>query len=610
MCGIGGALAFGKTRVNKDGLHRMTDAQKHRGPDAEGLYINPDEKLGLIHNRLSIIDLEGGVQPMRSTDESTVIAFNGEIYGFQELKNQIKDYPYRTKSDTEVILAMYAKYGEAFLKHLPGMFAIALWDEKNNTLILARDRFGEKPLYYFMDHEKLVFSSELKGIKAYFERKLEIDKSQLSYYLRKGFIHPHQSIYKGIYQVPPACYLKFSEKGFSELVTYWDLPGKNNNLSFKEATQVFHELFQAAVEKQMVSDVPVSAFLSGGMDSSTVVIEAAKKQPNIQTLSFRFEGDVDETPYSSLIADTFKLKNQIISLDMKSKNPEEIFRKLVNIYDQPFADTSALPTYLICKKAAEYGKVALTGDGGDELLAGYPWYQTIRRISQTEKIAEFEFLFRRLWYKSSQLFSKTHNRQKIERLMMQDLIRRYPEFTLYYQEFNNYFSPLQLNDLLQDIPNINTSLYTWGDSWIDHQTQADYAEYLPGGILVKTDRAAMANSLELRAPFLDVDLVNFVLSLPSEFKIDANSDKKLLRSSYKSYIPKEVIQRKKQGFGMPLHQVFDSKAFKSLKAELFQNPNRKVFDLINFENSQHYVKEDNQQLYTLLMLGLWAEEFL
>src|ERR1035437_9065011 len=500
MCGISGLA--GPNIINKqDAVKIMTDAIAHRGPDGEAMWVADNCILG--HRRLAIIDLSTGDQPMLSADEKKVMVFNGEIYGYKKIRSALNSYPYKTTSDTEIILALYEKYGEGLLEYLPGMFVFAFWDENKQELLCGRDRFGEKPFYYAITSDgNFVFASEIKAILASKLIEPELCINSLTHYLQHLYVHPSHTIYKNIFTLPPAHYLIF-KNGKCVIKRYWNLPGTNGSISLNEATETFRYLFEQSVQKQLIADVPVGAFLSGGIDSSLVVAIAAKYKENIKTISFGFGNEINELPYAKLIADKYKTDH--IEIQQTLPDLADLLYKMQEIYDEPFADPSNIPTYLISKAASQHLKVVLTGDGGDELLGGYSfWYRHLFNIENADSFVGYK---KALLPYAARVARKLGNRY-LPFLQQQQEVLSIGKRSVHaiHAEQNTYFNNIQLQQLGFSVPNNSMFNYSFAyESTVSDAMKMDIENYMPGDILVKTDRAAMANSLELRAHFLDMD---------------------------------------------------------------------------------------------------------
>jgi asparagine synthase (glutamine-hydrolysing) len=557
MCGIAGIVGKG-ARGKGPIVKAMTDAIAHRGPDGEGSYAYDNCVLG--HRRLAIVDLSpGGKQPKLSPDGSVAVTFNGEVYGYKEVKSQLTDYKFQTQSDTEVILALYQKYGQDFIKHLPGQFALALWDDKSQTLLAARDRFGEKPFYYALaDSGEFVFASEIKALLATGLIKPEVNPDALAHYLHKLYVHPAQTIYKNIFTLAPAHQLVY-KNGAVGVSKYWDIPTINENISLEEALPEFKRLLDEAVRKQLVADVPVGAFLSGGLDSTTIVALASKYAPKIKTFAFGFDSSKNELHFAKMAADKYGTEHY--ELNDTDYDIASLLQTMAGVYDEPFADSSNIPTYLISQQTRARVTVALSGDGADELLSGYGGYK--------------EYLPKG-WLGS--IFDSAPKRHNV------------------------YFTGQELAALGAGHIPAPSPLATPDDAM-----RSDLADYMPGDILVKTDRASMAHALELRAPFLDWQFAEFAASLPWRLKLSCESDKIILRRAFAELWPEPIRTRTKQGFGAPVKQWLALPKVAALTHEYLEDPGKKIFTQLSFEQSRPYVAANNYKTWILLVLSLWME---
>lgn len=542
MCAIAGIVAADSQKYKRN-LNLMIAALVHRGPDGPGSYFFKGCALG--HDRLSIIDLTTGDQPM-VTDHMGLV-FNGEIYGYQEIKKSLQKYHFQTSSDTEVILALYQKYETEMVKYLPGMFAFALWDEQKQTLFCARDRFGEKPFYYaFGPKRELIFASEIKGVLASGLIKPILNPAAVSHYLKHLYVHPSQTIYKNIYCLPPAHQLEF-KAGKVNVQRYWSPILPTSPIGLADAAEKFKTLFFRAVEKQLVADVPVGLLLSGGLDSSSVLAAASTFKPKIKTFSFGFEGGRNELPFARETANFFKTDHH--EFWEKDVDISQLMLTMAKVYDEPFADSSNIPTYLICRLARKFVKVALAGDGGDELLGGYSnWYRPLISMMKKE-----EFFWPKLVWLQALSFGHVlarsqfpvQNRYELEGLKWR---WRFTNIGEAHHHQLTYFSDRELG-ILGLPPVVETKITD-----LNRLFQEDTQNYLAGDILVKTDRASMASGLELRAPFLDKDLAIFCLQLPFSLKVSSESDKILLREVMKDRLPASIFHRGKRGFGAPIEK--------------------------------------------------------
>lgn len=606
MCGITGIIGEG-ARQHEKAAQKMTDCLAHRGPDGEGLAIFDNAILG--HRRLSIIDLSTGNQPMYNADKSVCLVFNGEIYGYQDIKKELPNYPFRTSSDTEVILALYETYGERFLNKLPGMFSFALWDEKKQTLIAGRDRFGEKPFYYAHGKNgEFIFASEIKSILATGLIEPVLSKDSLAHYLHKLYVHPTKTIYENVFVLPPA-HMLTNKSGKFSISRYWNLPELNESITLEEAIPKFKSLFENAIRKQMVADVPVGAFLSGGLDSTTVVAVASKLSPKkLKTFSFGYEGTKNELSFAKMAAEKYGTEHY--ELHDTQHDVADLLIKMAEVYDEPLADSSTISTYLISKLTREHTTVVLSGDGGDELLGGYyGWYRSLLTMGDKE-ITSFpgKVLFMKMisqialhtnYKNKAQLISKTrglHYRNK------------YKDVFEAHRASNVFFKEHEIDKL-----NVGGKPFKANPSWklsgtVDDAMKADIEDYMPGDILTKIDRASMANSLELRAPFLDVAFAEFAISLPHRLKIDSSEEKLILRKAFESEWPEPIRKRSKIGFGAPVHIWMKKPKVIALINEYLNDPKKKIFEYISFDESRKYLKGTDYKVWILLTLSIWMEK--
>jgi asparagine synthase (glutamine-hydrolysing) len=590
MCGIFGII-HPDCNQKSEALNRMSQSLTHRGPDDEGLYFFPKAALG--HCRLNIIDLESGNQPMLADNGKIGITFNGEIYGFKDIKRHLA-FEFKTSSDTEVILALYQKFGSKMLPHLPGMFAFALWDEKKQKLFCARDRFGEKPFYYAIGtNNEFLFASEIKAILASGLVSDEICVPSLIHYLKRLYIHPGESVYRHIHSLPPGHILEFSSEGLC-INKYWAPPQEEKKLSLSEASEEFSFLFKQAVQRQLIADVPVGAFLSGGLDSTTIVSEAVKNYSDFRTFTFGFNNEFNnELEYAKATADQYQTNHT--ELEENVDEIGELLVKMQSIYDEPFADSSCIPTYLISKSASREMKVVLSGDGGDELLAGYTkWYQPVESLEKyLNKKNLYSRFLHKLGYKSA--VSEEIDSSVIKHRSVSELHNTQRDY-FNYQDFIEFgFDPADIQHFSENPETLKEVI------------NCDITHYLPGDLLVKVDRASMANSLEIRSPFLDMDLAAFCMTLPVEMKINNGVGKYLLRNAYGKIWPPKIRKRDKMGFGAPVHQWLKMQDLIELKNEYLLNRNKTIYDFLEFNKVMEISQKSNYQEWIVLNLSLWLE---
>lgn len=605
MCGIAGIVAPHAEQY-RPALERMVAALSHRGPDGSGIHIFPGCALG--HTRLSIVDLTTGDQPMLAADGSLAITFNGEIYGFRDIRERLDKYQFHTTSDTEVVLALYQTYGPDYLKHLPGMFAFAIWDERREELLAARDRFGEKPFYYAWGPKgEFLFASEIKSLTASGLVHPKISKESLSHYLRFLYVHPHRTIYSNVFVLPPAHGLNLKGKQLA-VKKYWELPATTEVLSEQDAIEEFKRLFEQAVARQLIADVPVGSFLSGGLDSSSVVAVASKHYPHLKTFSFGFRDSMDERPFARQIAELYGTDH--VELEDQQTDIAELMVKMSRVYDEPFADSSNIPTFLISQAARQYGKVIITGDGGDELLAGYDfWYRPLWEMEHGRDYPDSAVAL--MWHSSRALSKLGLPAPKgWHQAMRSSAMRRdFSSIATAHIKQQEVYSIDELKlfgmngDGLRSIE-VGTDCLT---GTVDDAFRMDLASYMPGDILVKTDRASMAHGLELRTPYLDVDFASFCISLPARLKLTADENKWILRRSYGQAWTESIRRRSKCGFGAPVDHWLKRASVQRLKARVLDNPSHSLFSLLPFEATRQFASRENYQTWVLLTLGLWLE---
>jgi asparagine synthase (glutamine-hydrolysing) len=604
MCGIAGIVKYNLDKVlYASCVENMVQSIIHRGPDAQTKFATEDSFLG--HVRLSIVDIEGGGQPMQEPNSKNVIVFNGEIYGYQQIKNKYIDYRFQTNSDTELLLSMYAKNGVKMLDDLPGMFAFSIWDEENKKLFAARDRFGEKPYYYAIGNNgEFIFASEIKAIIASGLIEPELDLDSVKHYLKRLYVHPSKTIYKNIQTLPPAHALIF-EKEEVTVWRYWNLPVEKLNIGFEDAKVEFKSLLERAVEKQLVADVPVAAFLSGGLDSSTIVALAAQRTEKLMTFSFGFKGDKSELKYAKQISEKYNTNH--IELEESSDDIADLLLKMHSIYDEPFADSSNIPTYLISKKASEYAKVVLTGDGCDELMAGYNfWYRQIYELEKANSRSNLDLLYAKLMRSFTYRLNSPNHMMYHEQIIGIESSKKGKTIDEIFKTQRDYFKENEMNQLFSQefLGNENGKILLS----LDDILKEDLQNYMNGDILVKTDRASMANSIELRAPFLDKDFASFCIELPLNFKITRKQEKYLFREAYGDLWTEDIRKRGKQGFAALVHLWLKIPSVKKLKMAYLKDRSNKMFKILNYDAVDKYFEEDTIQTWTLLNLSIWMEK--
>ncbi len=575
----------------------MVAALGHRGPDGSGTHFFPGCALG--HTRLSIVDLKTGDQPMLGPGGETAIVLNGEIYDYRELRKQVETYPFCTTSDTEVILMLYLRHREEVVRCLPGMFAFALYDAKHRKLLAARDRFGEKPFFYaFGPDGEFIFASEIKAILASGLVTPELSRESVAHFLRRRFVHPKKTIYENVHTLPPAHQLSL-EDGKLEIRRYWKIPAPTRRIGLGQAAEQLRNAFSAAVKRQLVADVPVGAFLSGGLDSSTVVAAASAHRQGIKTISFGFKGELDERPFARDVAaryGTDHLEVQELDLDVGA-----MLVRMAGVFDEPFADSSAVSTYAICEEARKHLKVVLTGDGADELCAGYVgWYAPLYDMEREPRHSDFRQLLLRVATAAVRRLGRGEGPARHLRGI--DLRGKFGTVGVAHSHLRAFFTDTELQSLDLPVPPREED----GDS-LDAALHTDLSTYLPGEILVKADRASMAHGLELRAPFLDVGVAELLAWLPSRLKLSRTETKIVLRRAYSRDWPESVRARGKQGFGAPIDQWLRRDDVKKLLDRTLHDPGSRLFDLLPKEGVARFRSEGRHRTWTLLTLGLWLE---
>lgn len=561
MCGIAGIIDLEAAReIDRAALQRMSDALRHRGPDAEGLHVAPG--VGLAHRRLAVIDREGGAQPFHARTLNGALVYNGEIYNYQTLAAFLRaqGIGLSTRSDTEVLAEGVARFGAAFLKSLRGMFAFGFWDEARRELLLARDRIGEKPLYYAMTADGfLVFASEIGALAASALVALDFDNQALADYFFYGFVPDPKSIYRNVRKLPPGAILTARRGEKPQTRRYWrpDFTSRTDE-SFEAANSALLDRLDEAVRLQMISDEPLGAFLSGGVDSSAVVASMAHAGGQVRACTVGFdEKNHDERHYARLVAKRYASEHHEM---MATIDAAALIDPLARAYGEPFADSSALPTYLMCRQARARMTVALTGDGADELFAGYRRHVFFEAEERIRRLAPLS-LRRATFGAAGQLYPKLDRAPRPLRLRttLQALALNGAEGYARAMAAN---LPERMHRLLSEDfrrtvdgyapENIVVKAMDGHAHPLDAAQAADLAVWLPGRMLTKLDRAAMSVSLETRAPFLDHVLVEWACGLRPEYRRSGGEGKRALKAALRARLPNEIIRRRKQGFSPPV----------------------------------------------------------
>ena len=626
MCGIAGVVTRDSDkRLDPALIDRMVEKLHHRGPDDTGVITLPGVALGL--KRLSIIDVAGGRQPIQNEDETITFVGNGEIYNYRVLRDQLvaKGHRFRTGSDMEVIVHGYEEWGDRVAEHVNGQFAFALWDGPKKRLLAARDRAGEKPLYYYDGGGgDIVFASEIKSLLARADIPRKLDLEALDGFLTYEFIIAPRTIFEGMKKLPPAHAMTI-ENGEVRTWPYWHAPAETDSeRSESEWIEELRDTLGRAVASQMMSDVPFGAFLSGGLDSSTVVALMAKAsaQP-IKTFSIAFaEGSYDESSYAREIARLFKTEHHEETIE---PNVSELFDKLIVHLDEPFADTSLFPTYLVSQVAAKDVKVVLSGDGGDELFAGYDWYvadrvaRTLARFPGRGALSMLHAMSE--WVPPSE--KKKGFVNKLKRFLAGAVsppeLEHYRWLTHVTPESKARLYSRSLSDALRSSDPTLPVLAKLGenrDDLLNRQLFADFKLFLSDDILVKVDRMSMATSLEARAPFLDRDVIELAFRMPGQMKLRGGTRKYVLKKAMEGVLPERILHRQKEGFSIPMKNWL-RRELRPLMDELLSQERVRSRGLFEWSEVERLVREHVEgrrnhahQLFPLMVFERWAEEYL
>ena len=649
MCGICGEINFSNEGVKADTIQRMCRVLTHRGPDDEGMVLMQDSKfletkrflqshingngfeVGLGHRRLSIIDLsEDAHQPMCNENGRIWIVYNGEIYNFQNLRKELeeKGHLFKSKSDTEVILHAYEEWDVDCLSRFRGMFAFAIWDSKLKRLFMARDRLGKKPLVYFCQNGHFAFASEIKALLQVPWVEKKVSENAIHHYLTYQYVSSPETIFEGINKLPPAHYLLYDRDGNLKIERYWRLnfnSGHHAGADMEELMDRIRIELEESVKLRLISDVPLGAFLSGGVDSSLIVGIMAKLSGNpVKTFSIGFEEKgFDELSYARLVSNHFSTDHHEFIV---KPNAIEILPKLVWHYNEPFADSSAIPTYYVANVTKEFVKVVLTGDAGDENFAGYPRYLRSKWVADFTRLPDK--LRKGLLPSLLRTFSTLHWREKtLNRLadfvesLSRNQTRNYAEQIkifntkekedIYTKDFKEIVSGTDPLDFL-----INKFEESETENLLEQLLYIDINSYLPEDLLVKVDIATMANSLEARLPFLDHKFMEFIASIPSALKLKGSIAKFILKSAFKDFLPEAIFKRRKMGFGVPVSRWFRNE-LKDYIYDILLDPrtlNRGYFcrkgieQLLNEHNNMRY--DHSSKIWALLFLEMWFRVFI
>ena len=625
MCGITGFVRNDGKPVDEALLARMNEAIRHRGPDEDGFYVNGS--VGMAMRRLAIIDLKSGQQPIPNQDRTAWIVFNGEIYNYLELREKLEKlgHTFRTNSDTEAIVHAYDQYGVDCPKHLRGMFAFAIWNERDQELFLARDRVGKKPLLYSLVNGQLIFASEFSALLLHPDVSREIEPEALDYYLSFMCIPAPLTAYRAIRKLEPGHWLRW-RKGEIEVQRYWQ-PDFTKKLAIdeEEAGEQTVAILRDAVKVRLMSEVPLGAFLSGGIDSSAVVaLMAQESSERVKTFSIGFdEQDFSELHHARRIAEHVGADHHEFIV---RPDAVEVLPMLVEHYGEPYADSSAVPTYYVAKETRKHVTVALNGDGGDESFAGYERYAAMELSEKYRRVPSFlrESVIKETVNLIPTSPTKRSMARSVQRLLDGVSRPRVDRYTHWVSVFNDETKKPLYSDLFRE-QTLRADpaglLGTWfkranGIGIVDAMLLTDQMTYLPNDLLVKVDIATMAVSLEARSPFLDHHVIEFAASLPQNLKLRRLTTKYLLKKVLRKLLPSENLNRRKMGFGVPIGHWFRGKmqpflrevilSDKALRRGMFKPETVRQLVELHTRGERDY----SHQLWTLLMLELWFNRFI
>jgi asparagine synthase (glutamine-hydrolysing) len=637
MCGIAGAVSAATQPIDPEVVRRMCEAIRHRGPDDEGYYFSGVSEtgfesqfhgaasVGLGMRRLAIIDLNTGHQPIHNEDQSVWVVLNGEIYNYRELRKELeaRGHRFSTESDTEVIVHAYEEYGTDVPKRLRGMFAFALWDARRQRLLLARDRVGKKPLLYSINAGRLAFASEFQALLAHPDVGREVNPEAIADYLSFLCVPAPQTAFRAIQKLEPAHTLVW-QNGEVKIERYWSLDFKSKiEISEVEAGERVIELLREAVGVRLMSDVPLGAFLSGGVDSSAVVALMSELSPTrVKTFSIGFdEKDFSEIHHARRVAEAFDTEHHEFVVRPQAI---EVLPTLVRHYGEPYADSSAIPTYYLAKMTRQHVTVALNGDGGDEAFAGYERYAAMRLANGYQRLPRFirkQVVERAL----GAIPVAGASRSRVARARRFASVMNRPAGERYLRWTSAFNDELKLELCTRDFLARTSAALRHVAPWfagngeidiVDRALAADTFNYLPNDLLVKVDIASMAASLEARSPFLDHHVLEFAASLPASLKLRRLTTKALLKRALRNLVPAENLTRAKMGFGVPIGHWFRN-ALKGYLTDTILSERARRRGYFNAAVIQHLVNEHTSgkrdyahQLWTLLMLELWHREFI
>ena len=605
MCGINGLLYNDiHRRVSEDGLNRMRAEQTHRGPDDYGVWTSGN--VGLAFNRLAIIDLSGGHQPMATEDESACLVFNGEIYNFRALRQELVSHGhvFRTNSDTEVLLRSWQQWGEDCLCHLRGMFAFVIWDARRKVLFGARDRLGIKPLFYWHGKECFAFASELRSLLTLDSIPRRIDPVALEEYLNHRYVIAPRTIIENVQKLSPAHCFSLCD-GSLKIRRYWDLPAASENIMEQDAVDALAQLMEETVKLHLESDVPLGAFLSGGLDSSAIVawMKSAGAGGSINTFSIGYDSPESELPFARQVAAHCGTNHHEVLLT--AADFSQSLQDVIKFMDEPVADEASLPLYVLCRYARQYVTVALSGEGSDELFAGYGY-----RKHTTIEAWKDGALRKAFW--SAAAMAPVHRLRRKAREVNVPLEQAYRGVSRIFDR------DIARSSLLNPPAQHSRSVDDVYDRCpqggaLERMTFLDINTWLPDDLLVKADRMSMAHSLELRVPFLDHHVVEFAYKLPSSLKVKGDQNKYILKKVAEQILPYNIVHRPKKGFPVPLASWFRKELASFVSETLHSSGGCTRYihkDCIEKVLNEHRSEDRSQQIYALLVFDSWCREFI
>ena len=634
MCGITGYFAFTNNVVDNFSKVKSSTQKLHqRGPDYGDDFVNGDVALG--HRRLSIIDTSNAAgQPMKDATGRYVIVFNGEIFNYQELSEKhlasffAKSGQPKTTSDTEILLYLLINYGKECLQWLNGFFAFAFFDTQEQTMLLARDRYGQKPLNYYHTDEQFAFASELKALFEWGIPK-KLNYSVLHQYLQLNYIPQPQSMVEGVAKLKAAHYMLVNKSGIKEYAPYYEISidkGGYNTYNYQEAQNKLVDLMDTSVKRRMISDVPLGAFLSGGIDSSVIVALASKYTNQLNTFSIGYKDEpfFDETKYAKLVAEKYKTNHTVFSLT--NNDFLEHVHDVLDYIDEPFADSSAIPVYILCQHTRKHVTVALSGDAGDEIFAGYNKHAAEWKMRQSSLINNLVKAGYPIWNmlprsrsnKFTNLFRQLHRFAEGGKLSVKDRYWRWASFNtankvnnlLSKQSLEKVDTPLMDSERTELLKHLNN-----GD--MNELLLTDMSLVLSGDMLVKVDLMSMASSLEVRSPFLDYEVVDFAFSIPESYKINASMKKRIVQDAFRDMLPEEIYNRPKHGFEIPLLGWFKNELWGYINDDLLEKnfvAEQGIFDVDAIEQLKKKLHSNSPEdshatIWALIVFQHWWKKY-